>query len=210
MTSSLHPLVRPSGGTSPLSLFVVGCTCIVVSTGCTSPQPKSELPASSEATTSAPPTAAASTPAPPASVASAVSAAPSASAAPAPSASASVAVDEGPLPNVEVKFYGLHVGGGKNDKAEHAPIITSVNRHLDDFKRCFAKADDQKKGGTYGIQLLIPPQGGKAEVSLPKSGIKGDAFKDCMFQVYTDMNFDPPKGHIKTNATYSVIFTVPK
>lgn len=177
--------------------------------GCTSPQPKTELPASSQVASSAPPTATATTPAPTTSVADAPSAAPSASAT--PSASASVAaVDDGPLPNVEVKFYGLHVGGGKNDKAEHAPIITSVNRHLDDFKRCFGKADDQKKGGTYGIQLLIPGQGGKAEVSLPKSGIKGDAFKECMFQVYTDMEFDPPKGHIKTNATYSVIFTVPK
>lgn len=96
--------------------------------GCTSPQPKTELPASSQVASSAPPTATATTPAPTTSVADAPSAAPSASAT--PSASASVAaVDDGPLPNVEVKFYGLHVGGGKNDKAEHAPIITSVNRH---------------------------------------------------------------------------------
>lgn len=189
---------------------LLACTCIIVSSACTSPQPKSEVPASSEASSSAPPTATVSVAAPPPSTSVELPVA-SASAAPAPSASASaVAVDDGPLPNVEVKFYGLHVGGGKNDKAEHAPIIKSVNRHLDDFKRCFGKADDLKKGGTYGIQLLIPGAGGKAEVSLPKSGITGDAFKACMLAVYTDMEFDPPKGHIKTNATYSVIFTVPK
>ncbi len=55
-----------------------------------------------------------------------------------------------------MKFYGLHVGGGKNDKAEHAPIISSISAHTDEFKRCFAKADDPKKGGTFGVQLLIP------------------------------------------------------
>lgn len=198
----------------PTSLSLSALLCIVVTSGCTSPQPKSELPASSEALVATPPTqSAAATPAPSTSVAELPSAAPSGSASAEPSvrhvASASPS-DDGPPPNVEVKFYGLHVGGGKNDKAEHAPIITSVNRHLDDFKRCFGKAEDTKKGGTYGIQLLIPGAGGKAEVSLPKSGIKGDDFKACMLDVYTEMEFDPPKGKVKTNATYSVIFTVPK
>ncbi|MFO0616435.1 MAG: hypothetical protein U0414_27835 [Polyangiaceae bacterium] len=185
--------------------------CITVATGCTSPQPKSELPASSEAQPPTPVTAdvGVSAPLPAPSASGVAEPLPSASAAPEPSIR-HVASAEEPLPNVEVKFYGLHVGGGKNDKAEHAPIIASVNRHLDDFKRCFAKADDKKKGGTYGIQLLIPGAGGKAEVSLPKSGIKGDEFKACMLETYTNMEFDPPKGHIKTNATYSVIFTVAK
>lgn len=182
--------------------------CILAASGCTSPQPKTEPPASSEARSSAP---AASAPAPRPSASVAEAPAPTASASAAPSASAAASADPEPVPtNVDVKFYGLHVGGGKNDKAEHAPIIASVNRHLDDFKRCFAKAEDTKKGGTYGIQLLIPADGGKAEVSLPKSGIKGDAFKECMLATYTEMEFDPPKGHIKTNATYSVIFSVKK
>jgi hypothetical protein len=168
-----------------------------------------ESPASSEIASSkapAPPIAASSNP----TIATSSAPAPSASAVVVPTASASAVVDPEPLPNVEVKFLGLHVGGGKNDKAEHAPIIASVNRHLDDFKRCFGKADEKKKGGTFGIQVLIPADGGKADVSLPKTGIKGDAFKECMVGVYTDMEFDPPKGHVKTNATYSVIFNVPK
>lgn len=203
----------PLASSSPACFSLLGSLCIIVASGCTSPQPKSELPASSEAHVTTPPTQ--TTAAPSASVAEAKSAAPSATPAtpssePSVRQVASATPDEGPLPNVEVKFYGLHVGGGKNDKAEHAPIIASVNRHLDDFKRCFGKAEDTKKGGTYGIQLLIPGAGGKAEVSLPKSGIKGEDFKACMLDVYTEMDFDPPKGKIKTNATYSVIFTVPK
>jgi hypothetical protein len=172
---------------------------------CTSQPPHAET-----AAPSAVPTAAA-TPTQVASAQSTPSAAPSTVAtAPSPTASASAApVADAPLPNVEVKFYGLHVGGGKNDKAEHAPIISSINAHTDDFKRCFAKVDDPKKG-TFGVQLIIPGEGGKADVSHPKTTFKGDAFRDCMIDAYKGIDFEKPKGGVKTNATYSLIFTPEK
>jgi hypothetical protein len=178
---------------------------LLAAAGCTSPPPKADVaPSSIPATASTPEVSAAATASAP--VAS-VTATPSASAPPVASATAA---PEAPLPSVEVKFYGLHVGGGSNDKAEHAPIIASVNAHLDDFKKCFAKVDDVKKGGTFGIQLDIPGAGGKAAVSHPRNGLKGDAFRDCMVAAYEAIDFEKPKGGVKTNATYSLIFTPAK
>jgi hypothetical protein len=172
---------------------------------CTSPAPHTET-----APSSAPIAVSTASVASQPSTTAAVPSATASSSASAPPVASSPAAPEAPLPNVEVKFYGLHVGGGTNDKAEHAPIIGSVNAHLDDFKKCFAKLEDQKKGGTFGIQLDIPGTGGKAEVSHPRNGLKGDAFKDCMVAAYEAIDFQKPKGGVKTNATYSLIFTPQK
>lgn len=178
--------------------------------GCTSAANPTE--GSTSTTAAAPATATASAAAPPAPpAASAAPPATAAAAAPAPDPAASAAPEakpaEAPLPEVGVKNIGMHIGGGPNDNVTKAPIHKSVEPHFDEMRRCWTKVEDPKKAGDFGIDLLIDGQGGKAEVSKPRTAIKGDGFKECMVAVYEAIEFLKPRGSKKTKVSYSVRFS---
>ena len=188
---------------------------IVSTTGCTR-APSSSQTGHTDATTrpsqpalvptsSAPvakPTTSAPAPAP--SPATALSASPSASASSAPTAQPSQ--PPAPLPDVQVKNIGMHIGGGPNDRKSKAPIAQSVKPHFDELRACWRFADDQTKGGTFGVDLLIPRAGGKAEASHPRSAIKGDGFEKCVLDVFAGIEFKRPRTG-KTMVSYSLRFT---
>lgn len=191
---------------SPGLLLVVSLAVV----GCSSPQPGGDgvaSPSSTPApTAAAPPTAATG-------AAEAPPAAPSASAPPA-AASASAAAPppaDPPAPEVpvDVKNIGMHVGGGTNDAAEKAPIKRSVEPHMGDFAKCFAKVADPAKGGDFGVDLRIERDGGKAAVSHPRTALKGDGFKECVLAVFESVDFEKPKGGT-TTVSYSLRFTPKK
>jgi hypothetical protein len=140
--------------------------------------------------------------APPAPSASAVAEAPLA----APSASAAP-VEEAPLPKVKVKNIGMHIGGGPNDDVTKEPIKRSVEPHFDAFRRCFAKVEDQAKGGDFGVDVLIEGAGGKAKISHPRTALKGEGFEACVVSVFEAIEFLKPKGGKKTMVSYSIRFT---
>jgi hypothetical protein len=169
------------------------------------PPSDGSTPPSTTATAAAIATAAASaSPEMPAPSASATAAA---SAEPAPSASAvATAAPEAPLPSVKVANIGMHIGGGPNDAPTKAPIHQSVEPHFDAFKRCFAKVEDPKKGGDFGLDLLIEREGGKAKVSHPRTSLKGPGFKECMVAAFEAIDFKKPRGGT-TTVSYSVRFT---
>jgi hypothetical protein len=108
---------------------------------------------------------------------------------------------------VKVVNIGMHIGGGENDASEKAPIKQSVEPHFDSLKRCFASAEDQTKGGDFGLDLRIDGAGGKAKVSHPRTAIKGEAFKACMVKAFEAIDFLKPKGGKATMVSYSVRFT---
>ncbi len=111
-----------------------------------------------------------------------------------------------PVPNVKVANIGIHVGGGPNDAPTKAPIKASVEPYFDSFKRCFPMAEDQKKPGDFGIDLLIDKAGGKAKVSHPRTTMKGAGFKECMVAAFEAIDFKKPRGG-NTMVSYSVRFT---
>ena len=162
------------------------------------------------ATTAAAPTAPASNVL---ALSSAAPAAPSASAVaevapPAPSASAAAApAEEAPLPKVKVKNIGMHIGGGPNDDVTKEPIKRSVEPHFDAFRRCFAKVEDQTKGGDFGVDVLIEAAGGKAKITHPRTALKGEGFEACVVDVFQAIEFLKPKGSKKTMVSYSIRFT---
>jgi hypothetical protein len=180
-----------------LALSVVGCSSTTTKPEAASSAPPDSAPPKSEAS------AAASSAPPEAPVASSP-----ASATPVASASAAPVADA-PIPDVDVKNIGMHVGGGKNDASEKAPIHHSVEPHMDDFKKCFAKVDDPKKGGDFGLDLHVDRAGGKATTSHVRTTIKGDGFKECMVAAFEAIDFDKPKGGT-TTVSYSVRFTPKK
>jgi hypothetical protein len=100
----------------------------------------------------------------------------------------------------------MHVGGGKNDAAEKDPIKKSVEPHFDSFKRCFARASDPAKGGDFGVDLRIDKAGGRAKVSHPRTGIKGEGFEACVVKIFEEIEFLKPKGGT-TVVSYSLRFT---
>ncbi|MEO5730476.1 MAG: hypothetical protein ABI134_22600 [Byssovorax sp.] len=190
----------------------------LVASGCGAPSATSPsdgspaLSASTEAARVAAPSAVIAPPAsssaalPSAEPAASASAAPSASAAAVPSA-APPAAPEAPLPSVKIANIGMHIGGGPNDAVTKEPIHSSVIPHYDEFRRCYALVEDPKKGGTFGIDLLIDKAGGKPKsVTKPRSPIKGHEFSECMVHAYEQIDFKKPKGG-NTKVSYSIRFT---
>ncbi|MEJ7731369.1 MAG: hypothetical protein WKG00_19405 [Polyangiaceae bacterium] len=141
--------------------------------------------------------------------------APPASALPAPGASSSAAASasgavpgEAP-PAVKVVNIGMHIGGGPNDAATKAPIGSSIAPHFPELARCFARVDDPKKGGDFGIDLQVPAAGGKAEASHPRTTLRGEGFSPCVLAVLSAIDFQKPKGGA-TVVSYSLRFTPEK
>ncbi|WP_437994505.1 hypothetical protein [Sorangium sp. So ce145] len=176
----------------------------------TTAAPSAPLDPPASAASAAPAASAASTAdaaAPAASAAPAADAAPpAASAAPDPASAAAAPADAGPLPKVKVANIGMHIGGGPHDDFTKEPIKRSVAPHFDEFRRCFALAEDPTKGGDFGIDLRIEKDGGKAEVRKPRTALKGQAFTKCVVGVFEQIDFlKPRKG--PTVVSYSLRFT---
>jgi hypothetical protein len=190
------------GGAVCLTASILACAAPSTSPaeggpGAVTSAPVDKPPAPPAASPTAPSAPASPTPTASAPTASAPTAAPEAPAAPA----------EAPIPNVKVVNIGMHIGGGENDASEKAPIKQSVEPHFDTLKRCFALAGDQKKGGDFGVDLRIEGAGGKAKVSHPRTGIKGEGFEACMMKAFEAIEFLKPKGGKATMVSYSVRFT---
>lgn len=107
--------------------------------------------------------------------------------------------------SVVVDTYGLHIGGGPNDTATKAPFVHSVEPHFPALAACFAKADDTTKGGDFGVDLLVAREGGKAKVTQPRTAIPGEAFRACVVDVFSAVEFERPK-YGATMASYAVRF----
>jgi hypothetical protein len=131
-----------------------------------------------------------------ASTAAPASAAPSAAPAPAP----------GPLPAVKVANIGIHIGGGPYDDETKAPIAKSVAPHLDEVRACWSQVGEPGKGGDFGVDLLVPPDGGRAKVSNARTSLGPAAFRECVLHVFEQVDFARPRRGL-TMASYSLRFT---
>lgn len=99
----------------------------------------------------------------------------------------------------------MHIGGGPNDAATKAPIAQSVGAHFDELRACWANADDPMRGGSFGVDLLVPADGGRAAVSHPRTAIRGEAFRDCVVEVFARIDFARPRGG-RTTVSYALRF----
>lgn len=111
-----------------------------------------------------------------------------------------------PLPDVEVKTVGTHIGGGPNDNATKRPIREAIEPHFDGFRACFAKALSPKKVESFGVDVRIPGAGGRAEITAPRTATKGEGLAECMVAEFEKVEFKrPPKGQPMT-VSYSIEF----
>jgi hypothetical protein len=123
----------------------------------------------------------------------------------APEASAPT-VETRSLPEVIVRNVGLHVGGGPNDETTKAPFKRAVEPHFDDLRRCYTKIGEPGKGGVIGVDFQIPREGGKAQVSELRTGMKGPEFRDCVKAVFQTVTFEKPSK--PTVISYSVEYSL--
>jgi hypothetical protein len=111
----------------------------------------------------------------------------------------------GDAPRVRVENIGLHIGGGPNDAKTKAPFLRQIATEFDAFRLCYAKAEGEGAHGTFGIDLLVPKEGGHAETSNPRTAMKGAAFRDCVVDAFRAIAFEPPK-HGATTLSYALRF----
>jgi hypothetical protein len=109
-----------------------------------------------------------------------------------------------PLPEVSVKSYGLHIGGGHADERE--PIQRTLEYSFPRFLDCYPLVENPGKEGTFGIDLVVPAAGGNPELRQPRTAFRGDAFKGCMLKVFQTVRFKPQRR--ATAVSYSVKFSV--
>ena len=145
-------------------------------------------------------------PAPSASLATLASAPAPAPTAPDPGVpEASVATAPPPPPRVTVENIGMHIGGGPNDAVTKAPIGTSVAPHMGELRACWSQVDPARPGD-FGVDLLIPAEGGRAAVSNPRTNLGPQAFRDCVVAVFDAIDFARPRTG-RTTVSYSLRFT---
>ncbi|MCA9623392.1 MAG: hypothetical protein KC731_30435 [Myxococcales bacterium] len=113
----------------------------------------------------------------------------------------------GPVPSVEVRNVGMHVGGGKNTKEEKAPIRAAVAAHYDAMKRCWGKAVDPPKKATFGVDIRIPGAGGAPKISNPRSGLKGGGVRECLVAAFEAIEFPRQPHGSPRMVSYSLEFT---
>lgn len=140
----------------------------------------------------------------PGAAAASASAGPSASAI--ASAGAGASSGQEPPASLKVANIGMHIGGGPNDGPTKEPIKRSVEPHFDALRRCFTLVEDQKKSGDFGLDLLIPKDGGKAEVSHPRTSLKGEGFQACVVKTFEGIDFKKPKTG-RTMVSYSIRYS---
>jgi hypothetical protein len=83
--------------------------------------------------------------------------------------------------------------------------LKAIGARFDDFRRCYGKVEAPREKGTFGIDLLVPKEGGHAETSNPRTALKGDAFRACVIEVFEGVAFDPPKRG-STKLSYALAF----
>jgi hypothetical protein len=111
--------------------------------------------------------------------------------APAPEASASAAP---PAADVEITNHGMHIGGSKNTEAEKQPIREAVRAHYDAMRACYAKHPDPPKESTYGVDMRIDREGGRAKISNPRNGFNKEVGA-CLLAAFEAVEFPkPPQG----------------
>jgi hypothetical protein len=105
----------------------------------------------------------------------------------------------------EVVYIGMHIGGGPNDLATKAPFVEAIAAKKSDLERCAAELGASARG-TFGIDLLVEPNGGHPGTSNVRTVVGGDDFRKCMVAAFESVTFARPK-HGRTKVSYSLRIT---
>jgi hypothetical protein len=187
------------GGVRSISVTLV-CGCLMA---CVSSAPPAAAPPAAAAPSAAAPPAAAA----PFAAAPPAATEPPATDPPAAEPPAAEVPPEAPATAVvSVRNIGLHIGGGPNDAQTKAPFLKALAAAFPEFERCGALAPDGKREGTFGIDLLVPKDGGPAQTSNARTAIGSDEFRACVVKAFEAVSFPrPARG--ATKLSYALRFS---
>lgn len=112
-----------------------------------------------------------------------------------------------PLPELSVKSFGLHLSGGAKDDETRAAFLRQLEHGFPDYLECYRELETPGKEGTFGADLRIEAQGGRARVEQTRTKLSGDAFKQCMVRSIEALRFKAPPNGRALMVSYSVKFS---
>jgi len=129
--------------------------------------------------------------------------------APLPSAAPTVSNERPgpPLPELRVKSFGLHVGGAAKDSELRSEVQRTLERGFHRYLDCYRLIEEPGSEGTFGADLRVAAEGGKAKVEQPRTKLRGEAFRACMIKSFESARFDPPSSGRAIVVSYSVKFS---
>ena len=86
----------------------------------------------------------------------------------------------------------MHIGGGPNDDVSKRPFVQAIEGSFEAMRACYRKSDDPTRGGTFGVDLKIAHNGGKAELQQVRTAMKGEGLRECLEGAFREINFGPP------------------
>lgn len=135
---------------------------------------------------------------------------PGASAAPAPPGVAPASNERHgpPLPELSVKSFGLHIGGGSKDAGARDDFLRALEAHSWRYLDCYRLVEQPGAVGTFGADLAIGEAGGKAKVKTTRTKLRGEAFQTCMVRALESVSFGRPPSGRSVVVSYSVKFSL--
>ena len=100
----------------------------------------------------------------------------------------------------------MHVDGLLNREPHRGRLLKVFEREFGTFRRCHDRAERHAEGLSYGVDLLVPKEGGRAKVRETRTRLAGSAFKSCMQTAFQAIRFAPPPSGRAEVVSYSVLF----
>jgi hypothetical protein len=109
-------------------------------------------------------------------------------------------------PRVTLASAGLHVGGKLNQEPHRGRLVRVFEQQFAAFRRCHERAEAHEQGASFGVDLLIPKEGGRGSIRETRSRLQSKGFRSCMRGVFESIRFAPPPTERPEIVSYSVLF----
>ncbi len=107
---------------------------------------------------------------------------------------------------VDLQSAGLHLAGPANTEAARRGLLKLFERNFPAFRLCHASAPEHTDNASFGVDLLVPKEGGRAKVRETRTRLSGTGFKACMERAFEAIRFEPPVSARPEIVSYSVLF----
>ena len=108
--------------------------------------------------------------------------------------------------SVELQTVGLYLAGAANTEPTRKQLVKSFERNFAAFQRCHAEAAEHTENASFGVDLLVPKEGGRAKVRQTRTRLTGKGFQACMERAFQAIRFEPlPSGRPEI-VSYSLLF----
>jgi hypothetical protein len=109
-------------------------------------------------------------------------------------------------PPVELQTVGLYLAGPANNEPTRRQLVKLFERNFGAFKRCHAQAPEHTENASFGVDLLVPKEGGSAKVRQTRTRLAGKPFQTCMERAFQAMRFEPMPSGRPEIVSYSLLF----